>query len=119
MAPYATREIKPLIPAAQEGAMEEDYRIGMIQGWLDKHAPDYVCGGMIWEAALQQDLNRFTKADQTQIGLIMNNNVSGWKKCSPGQMKSFSKYGRQRYWARTTEKTNEPTYSTPNDFTPF
>lgn len=119
MAPYAKREIKPLIQAAQEGAMEEDYRIGMIQNWLDKHAPDAVCGGMVWEEALKQDLSRFTKADQTQIGLIMNNNIEGWKRCKPGQMKSFARYGRQRYWLRATSGNNNPTYSTPSDFTPF
>lgn len=118
MNPYPTREVKPLIDQVQELAMEEDYRIGMIQNWLDKSAPDAVCGGMVWEEALHQDLSRFSKADQSQIGLIMNNNVTGWKRCKPGQMRTFPKYGRQRFWTRE-EKTAQPTYDTPNDFTPF
>ena len=118
MNPYATRSVKPLIDQAQELAMEEDYRIGMIQNWLDKSAPDTVCGGMVWEEALQQELSRFTKTDQSQIGLIMNNNIIGWKRCRPGQMKTFTKYGRQRFWTRE-KQTPQPPYDTPNDFTPF
>lgn len=118
MAPYAKREIKPLIEQAQEAAMEEDFRVGMIQGWLDNHAPDSVCSSMLWEEALKQDMAKFTKADQTQVGLIMNNNVKGWEKCKPGQMKSFGRYGRQRYWSRKTEK-KAAQQTTPNDFTPF
>ena len=73
---------------------------------------------MLWEEALKQDMAKFTKADQTQVGLIMNNNVKGWEKCKPGQMKSFGRYGRQRYWSRKTEK-KAAQQTTPNDFTPF
>lgn len=119
MNPYAKREIRPQIETEQESAMEEDFRIGMIQAWLDHKAPDYVCSGMIWEEALNFDQARFTKADQTQVGLIMNNNVIGWKKCEPGQKKSFQKYGRQRYWIRDDSGKSSPTFETPNDFTPF
>ena len=98
--------------------MEEDFRVGVIQNWLDNCAPEAVCSGMIWEEALKFDSSRFTKADQTQIGLIMNNNVTGWEKCKPGQMKTFQGYGRQRYWFRS-KLVAEPTPPAPNDFTPF
>lgn len=118
MAPFARREIRPLIEGMQEGAMEDDYRIGMIQSWLDEKAESSVCGSMIWEQALQQDLSRFTKADQTQIGLIMNN-ITGWQKSPAGRTKTFGKYGRQRYWTRCYTTVSAPTYTTPNDFTPF
>lgn len=118
MNPYATRSIRPQIEQAQELAMEEDYRVGMIQNWLDKHAPEKVCGGMIWEGALQQELSRFTKADQSQVGLIMNNSVVGWKRCKPGQMRTFERYGRQRFWVRAEEVVQQ-TAPEPNDFTPF
>lgn len=118
MNPYATRSIRPQIEQAQELAMEEDYRVGMIQNWLDKHAPEKVCGGMIWEGALQQELSRFTKADQSQVGLIMNNSVVGWKRCKPGQMRTFERYGRQRFWVRSEEVVQQ-TAPEPNDFTPF
>jgi predicted P-loop ATPase len=118
MNPYATRSVKPQIEVAQESAMEEDFRIGMVQNWLDKHAPENVCGGMIWENALHRELSHFTKADQTQIGLIMNNNVTGWDKCKPGQMKTFERYGRQRFWVRSKEVVH-PIEPMPNDFTPF
>ena len=119
MAPYAKREIKPIIETMQENATEDDYRIGMVQAWLDREAPDEVCSGMIWEEALQMDLSRYSKTDQTQIGLIMNNSIVGWEKCKAGQMKSFSKYGRQRYWRRKGKKLAKPTYNEPNDSTPF
>lgn len=119
MAPYARREIKPVIETMQENATEEDYRIGMIQSWLDREAPEEVCGGMIWEEALQMDLARFSKTDQTQLGLIMNNSIIGWEKCKPGQMKSFLKYGRQRFWKKKKEEDTGPTYDEPNDSVPF
>lgn len=118
MNPYANRDIKPLIEQAQEAAMEEDYRVGMIQNWLDNHAPECVCSSMLWEEALHQDIVRFTKADQTQVGLIMNNSINGWEKCKPGQMKSFSSYGRQRYWTKVIAKKQQQ-QTMPNDFTPF
>ena len=118
MNPYATRSIRPEIEQVQESAMEDDFRIGMIQDWLDKTDQKEVCGGMIWEQALQNDLSRFSKADQTQIGLIMNNAVTGWDKCKPGQMRTFQKYGRQRFWFRTNEVVQHLP-PTANDFTPF
>lgn len=118
MNPYASRSIKSQIEQAQESAMEEDFRVGVIQNWLDRAAPDFVCSGMIWEEALKFDPARFTKADQTQIGLIMNNSVTGWEKCKPGQMKTFPGYGRQRYWFKN-KLVAEPTFNTPNDYIPF
>lgn len=119
MNPYAKREVKLLIEQAQEAAMEEDFRVGVIQNWLDNHAPEAVCSGMIWEEALNFEQSRFTKADQTQIGLIMNNSITGWKKCNAGQMKTFSRYGRQRYWYKNNQKSATATYNTPNDSVPF
>lgn len=120
MAPFARREIRPQIEREQGAAMEDDYRIGMIQDWLDKEAPKQVCSSMIWKEALQMDMARFTKADQTQIGLIMNNSITGWQKSKPSQLKTFGEYGRQRYWYRVEQPTVvAATYDTPNDYTPF
>lgn len=120
MNPYADRKIKPQIEEAQAGATEDDYRVGMIQAWLDKQTSlDCICSSMIWEEVLGWDLAKFTKTDQTQIGLILTNNISGWKKCKPGQMRTFQKYGRQRFWTRIPEEYAAITCPTPNEFTPF
>ena len=120
MNPYADRKIKPQIEEAQASATEDDYRVGMIQTWLDNHTEvDYVCGAMLWERILEMDLARFPKADQIQMGLIMDNCITGWQKCNPGRTKTFQKYGRQRYWTRKSEGRAVITCPTPNEFTPF
>ena len=71
MAPYAKRDVKPLIESAQSDAMEEDYRIDMIRAYLDKHRNEQICTVTLWKEALGIDNKEPAKADQSQLGLIM------------------------------------------------
>ena len=100
MKAYADQSLKPEIETHQENAAEEDYRVGLIEDYLSKCKEDKVCTLMLWERALGVDLDhkKPDKADQTQIGLIMNK-MNGWKR-NASKWSFGSSYGRQKYWER-------------------
>lgn len=120
MAAYADARLRSEIEEAQEGATEDDYRVGVIEAYLekcDRTDVDKVCFGMLWEEALGNEYKKPERADQTQIGLIMGR-VEGWERTK--WKKSFGKYGKQRGWERQRLKERyEATYNTPNDDIPF
>lgn len=103
MQAYADRSLKPEIEAIQENASEEDYRVGMIEAYLENNNVDKVCTLLLWEKALGIDLDhrRPDKADQTQIGLIMGR-MPDWKRCD-SKANFGDSYGRQKYWKRIKE----------------
>lgn len=98
---YADRTLKPEIEVQQENAIEEDYRVGMIEKYLTHCNQDRVCTLMLWEKALgyNLDFKRPEKSDQTQIGLIMRN-MTGWKR-RDNKFDFGDTYGKQKYWERT------------------
>lgn len=117
MAPYARVDLLSTIQSKQEEAMEDDYRIGMIQDYLDRFSGEYVCLKMLWDVALDCERIPFSKADQAQLNLLVTNSVHGWERAG---RKYISGYGTQRAWRRKcSTSTDAPTYNTPNDWTPF
>lgn len=118
MAPYASRSAKDIIEERQQSATEDDIRVGLIQAYLDKTNRDRVCTGLLWEEALGITNRPPERADQTQIGLIMQD-VKGWSRCN--YRVDFGRYGKQRHWKKERNVPTEdgPTYETPNDFTPY
>lgn len=100
MAPCMDQSLAQDVEAAQEAAVEDDYRVGMIEGWLEKTKLDEVCINMIWDQALHQSYNTPTRADCTQVGLIMAR-MKGWRRCD--YRKNFGEYGKQRFWRRTAD----------------
>lgn len=117
MAPYARVDLLSTIQSKQEEAMEDDYRIGMIQDYLDRFSGEYVCLKMLWDVALDCERIPFSKADQAQLNLLVTNSVHGWERAG---RKYISGYGTQRAWRRKcSTSTYAPTYNTPNDWTPF
>lgn len=91
--PYANRELIGVIRENQENAVEEDYRVGMIEKYLDEQ--DVVCVAQLWKHALHND-GEVRKKDSTEIGLIMD----GEKDWERGERTYFSEFGRQRCWKR-------------------
>jgi len=72
---------------------------------------------MLWEIALGNSYKQPEKADQTQIGLIMQG-MKGWKRVD--SRRNFGRFGVQRYWKRVRILSSEQvTYNTPNDEVPF
>lgn len=116
MSPYAHESIKREIENEQSRATEDDYRVGMIERYLETSGKTKVCFGMLWECALEYGSKIPERADQTQIGLIMKN-IEGWERVN--WKSDFGKYGKQRFWQRCTKQIAEATFLTPNDDIPF
>ena len=96
--PFADRALYEIIRARQSEAVEDDYRVGMIQGYLEIKDTDEVCVLELWQNALQySDYSKPDKKDSTEIGLIMQN-FTDWEKMP--KTKRFAPYGMQRYWRR-------------------
>lgn len=116
MATYSKREVQDLVKEAQEGAMEEDYRIGMIQAFLDRFEGERVCLKLLWDRALNCEHITFSKADQAQLGMIMAHNINGWEKSKSPI--TVSGYGQQRAWVRKPDNT-QIEKPMPNYWTPY
>ena len=120
MAAYADEAVKGDIEQMQEDATEDDYRVGMIEAYLAKciaEGKTRVCFGMIWEQGLENDIKKPERADQTQVGLIMNK-MENWER--KDSKIDFGKWGKQRHWKYSHIKQSfEPTFITSNDDIPF
>jgi hypothetical protein len=100
---YADRELKPTIEEQQETAIEEDYRVGLIEQYLKNCREDRICVLALWEKALgyNLDIKKPEKSDQTQIGLIMRN-MPGWKR-QDWKYSFGDTYGMQKHWKRVQD----------------
>ncbi len=81
----------------QEEFSEDDYRVGVIKGWLDETGVYKVCVPQIIEKALKMDLSRVTKQSRREILEIMDNEIEGWSRAKTkdrGRMR-FENYGSQ------------------------
>jgi hypothetical protein len=120
MAAYANEAVKGEIEKAQEGAAEDDYRVGMIETYLEKCVAEgkmRVCFGVIWECGLENESKRAERADQTQIGLIMNG-MQNWERKE--WKADFGRFGKQRFWKYIPSKPLfDATFTTSNDDIPF
>ena len=95
--PYADRRLISEIREKQQDATEDDFRVGMIQSYLDgRHE---TCVLELWQNALgMSEYSKPTKKDSQEIGIIMQS-MDGWEK--QPKAKRFPGYGLQRWWART------------------
>lgn len=86
----------------QEQFSEEDYRIGMIQGYLDDLESDKVCVPQIIENVFNMEVERMTKANRREIQEILENEIEGWsrlKNKDKGRTRC-GKYGKQLAFIR-------------------
>ena len=103
MKPYADRELVSVIREMQEAAVEDDYRVGMIEDYLEDK--DEICVLELWQNALNMsEFSKPSKKDSNEIGLIMQV-FAQWEKQS--STKRFTKFGVQKWWARVREKPEE------------
>ena len=93
MLPYADQTIIELIRSEQDAAVEDDYRVGLIQEYIEGRSE--VCALELWREALKNEYLPMSKRDSMDIGLIMQS-ISGWEKVKTP--KRFTNYGLQRYW---------------------
>lgn len=101
---YANPKFLNLYQEAQENAMEDDWRVGAIIGYLDRfNVGECVCVRQIAHEALSPSLENPrdpNKAESNEITQIMSK-IPGWVKSK--KVKRLGKYGVQKYWQKTAE----------------
>ena len=99
--PFARKEVLEEIRAAQEAAMEDDWRIGQIEQYLEdtKNAPNSTVSVIeLWHRALNNpDEIKPTRKDSIEITQIITN-IPGWVAC-PNPLKTT--WGRQKCFKKT------------------
>ena len=105
--PFAKKEVLEAIRAAQEAAMEDDWRIGAIEQYLEEQKPrtgDTVSVIELWHRALgEPEESKPTRKDSIEITQIITN-VPGWIQCTNpvrtqwGRQKGFRKDNYAALW---------------------
>jgi len=98
MKPYADRNLIDSIREHQQGAMEDDYRDGMIADYLINR--DEVCIVELWKHALKNEFSRPSKKDSNDIALILQA-TGEWGRCE--KTKRVGEFGVQKIWKRTND----------------
>lgn len=97
--PYADVSLLKEIKQEQSKAVEDDYRVGLIESYLD--GQQEVCILELWVKALHNgEFSEPTKKDSIEIGLIMQG-FTNWEKQE--KAKRFDEFGLQRWWKRKDE----------------
>lgn len=91
--PYADRALLDEIRKAQGQAVEDDYRIGLIEAYVEGR--ERVCVIELWKNALNNEFSKPTRRDSNDIALILQS-LGGWKR---GKVER-SEYGNQLFWYR-------------------
>ena len=104
MEPFANRELIEEYRDAQENAMEDDWRVGKIQQYLDElSAGSVVCAVQLYCECLYDDTNlRPKRADSLAIAQIM----AKFENWLPVGLQYTTKYGRQRCWKCEKNENN-------------
>lgn len=100
MPAFADRSLLAEYKQAQDEAMEDDWRVGVIESYLDRKAygdtvciKELKCEALFPDSDFQRDL---TPKETQEISKILNQ-VPGWVKCGRVQT---AHYGRQRGWRK-------------------
>lgn len=101
MQPFARKEVLEQIRAAQEAAMEDDWRVGAIEQYLEdtKKLPNSTVSVIeLWHRALNEsEESKPTRSDSIAITQIILN-IPGWVKC---QNMINTIWGRQKGFKKT------------------
>lgn len=101
MKPYANRELISVIREQQEAAVEDDYRVGMIEDYLERK--NEICVLELWQNALKMgEFSKPSKKESNELGLIMQS-MPEWEK--QPKVRRFDNFGVQKWWKR--EGVNE------------
>jgi predicted P-loop ATPase len=97
--PHADRSLLKEIRQKQADAVEDDYRVGMIEEYCRRK--DKVCIIELWQKALGNEHSKPTRKDSNEITLILQS-LSGWSK---GKIERSQEYGNQQHWNKSAEKS--------------
>ena len=99
---YANQALVNLYREAQENAMQDDWRVGAIQSFLDRKLPgELTCVREVCHRALSSNPDfphEPTLAESKDIGRILNK-LKGWKRVS--SPRKVGNYGNQRCWQKS------------------
>jgi predicted P-loop ATPase len=99
--PYADRSLLADIREAQGKAVEDDYRVGMIEDYIkDK---DKVCIMELWKYALDNEFSKPTRRESNEITLILQS-IGGWER---GKIEKHQAFGNQLFWVNKNNKEEE------------
>ena len=100
----ANKDILDEIKKQQESCVEDDWRVGLIEHYLEKK--QVTCVKDIWDNAFKYSEKPITKKDSNDIVSIFDNYFNDeWEKSSCIR---FDTYGRQRGWRKKTDMTITP-----------
>ncbi len=99
MKPFADRSLLSEIKKAQQSAVEDDYRDGLIDEYLSDKTE--VCILQIWKNALGNEFSKPSKKESNEIALYLQG-LCEWEK--KNNTKRFGDFGMQRYWERKSDK---------------
>ena len=100
--PYADRNLLEDIRKMQSQAVEDDYRIGLIEAYIkDK---DSVCILELWRNALDNQFSKPTRRESNEIALILQS-FSGWVR--DDKPSRSNEYGLQRFWHKSYDNFTE------------
>lgn len=93
MIPYADRKLISDIKRHQQNAVEDDYRDGLIEEYLQNKTQ--ICILELWKNALKNEYSKPTKKDSNDISLILQS-IDGWERQEKSQW--VSGFGTQKIW---------------------
>lgn len=99
--PYADRNLLEEIREMQGKAVEDDYRIGMIENYIKNKTE--VCIMELWKNALDNPFSKPTRRESNEITLILQS-IGGWVR---DKVKRHDDFGNQMFWKKTEEKQSK------------
>lgn len=96
--PYANRNLLGVIREQQEKAVEDDYRVGLIQRYVKNK--EKVCIYEIWVNALDGGYAKPSRRDSNEIALILQSLGEWEREETPSRHENF---GLQRFWHRVSQ----------------
>jgi hypothetical protein len=99
--PYADRNLLEEIRKMQGQAVEDDYRIGMIENYIKNKTE--VCIMELWKNALDNPFSKPTRRESNEITLILQS-IGGWVR---DKVKRHDDFGNQMFWKKTEQKQQE------------
>lgn len=96
--PYADRSLISEIRQRQADAVEDDYRVGMVEAYCKR--VDKVCIIELWQKALGNEYSKPTRKDSNELSLMLQM-MGGWNK---GKVERSAEYGNQQYWYKSDEQ---------------
>lgn len=95
--PYANRSLLGDIRKKQEQAVEDDYRIGMVEDYLRRK--EKVCIMELWKFALKNEFTKPTRRESNELSLILQS-LGEWER---GKIEKHEAFGNQMFWYRTSK----------------